>query len=51
MNLPDVILTTYQTVESEYRRIENKKGPLASVHWKRVILDEGETRDYILRSG
>lgn len=38
----DIVLTTYQTVESEYRQTKAKKGVLFSTHWDRIVLDEGE---------
>lgn len=41
--LPDIILTTYQTVEAEYRRAKGSSGTLACIKWRRIILDEGET--------
>ncbi|PVI02266.1 hypothetical protein DM02DRAFT_670702 [Periconia macrospinosa] len=38
--ISDIVLTTYQTVESEYRRDKGVKNTLLSLHWKRIVLDE-----------
>jgi SWI/SNF-related matrix-associated actin-dependent regulator of chromatin subfamily A3 len=40
--LPNVVLTTYRTVEQENRRNKSADGSLFSYHWKRIILDEGK---------
>jgi SWI/SNF-related matrix-associated actin-dependent regulator of chromatin subfamily A3 len=40
----DIVLTTYQTLASEYRdpsKHSGESGPLFGVRWRRVILDEG----------
>ncbi|KAF1849354.1 uncharacterized protein K460DRAFT_305410 [Cucurbitaria berberidis CBS 394.84] len=40
----DVIITTYQTVESEWRTCSQSKPlPLFAAHWRRIVLDE----DYV----
>lgn len=35
----DIVLTTYQTIVSEYRKEESHL--FFSVRWRRVVLDEG----------
>jgi hypothetical protein len=40
---PDIVFTTYQTVESERRRGETTVGSIFSHYWKRIILDEGSS--------
>ncbi|KAF2678068.1 hypothetical protein K458DRAFT_464309 [Lentithecium fluviatile CBS 122367] len=37
---PDVVFTTYQTVEREKRNNKLRHGSIFSYHWKRIILDE-----------
>lgn len=39
----DIVLTTYQTLVSEFRKHENGSPQLAyEIKWRRVVLDEGE---------
>ena len=40
--LRGIILTTSQTVEAENPRTNSKSDALSAVHWRRIILDEGE---------
>jgi SNF2 family DNA or RNA helicase len=35
-----IVLTTYQTVSSEWKRLDSSYGSLFSVYWNRIILDE-----------
>ncbi|KAF2235058.1 hypothetical protein EV356DRAFT_445723 [Viridothelium virens] len=37
---PDIVLTTYQTVESEQRKGQLGNDSILSLHWNRIILDE-----------
>ncbi|KAI0376507.1 SNF2 family N-terminal domain-containing protein [Hypomontagnella monticulosa] len=37
---PDIVITTYQTVQSEYKRRNQRPSTLFSYHWHRIILDE-----------
>jgi SWI/SNF-related matrix-associated actin-dependent regulator of chromatin subfamily A3 len=41
VNPPDIVFTTYQTVEREKRNSKPNHGSIFSYHWKRIILDEG----------
>ena len=37
-----LVLTTYQTVETEWReRLSPTASPLVAINWRRIILDEG----------
>jgi SWI/SNF-related matrix-associated actin-dependent regulator of chromatin subfamily A3 len=36
----DIIITTYDTVASEWRQLAVEKKPLHSIHWHRIVLDE-----------
>lgn len=41
----NLVLTTYHTVAAEWKAIQaGRKSTLFSVHWHRIILDEGITR-------
>ena len=40
----DVVLTTYDVIAHEWRNLDNQPSPLFSTNWRRIILDEGETR-------
>ncbi|OAL07654.1 hypothetical protein IQ06DRAFT_13635 [Phaeosphaeriaceae sp. SRC1lsM3a] len=37
---PDVVFTTYQTIESEHRSSVRSRGSVFSHHWRRIVLDE-----------
>ncbi|KAI8947306.1 hypothetical protein F4801DRAFT_561360 [Xylaria longipes] len=37
---PDVVITTYQTVQSKYKRHSSNSGSLFGHQWRRIILDE-----------
>ncbi|KAI0436417.1 hypothetical protein F4803DRAFT_566867 [Xylaria telfairii] len=37
---PDVVFTTYQTVQAEYKRHSSSSGSLFGHQWRRIILDE-----------
>ncbi|ORY00157.1 SNF2 family N-terminal domain-domain-containing protein [Clohesyomyces aquaticus] len=37
---PNIVFTTYQTVEYEYRKSRPHDGSIFSFHWDRVVLDE-----------
>ncbi|KAH8160523.1 hypothetical protein CIB48_g7728 [Xylaria polymorpha] len=37
---PDVVLTTYQTVQAEHKRHDSNSGSLFGHQWRRIILDE-----------
>ena len=39
---PDIVITTYDVVSADWRRIAYSLGPLFSTTWRRVVLDEGE---------
>ncbi|KAI0883110.1 uncharacterized protein GGS22DRAFT_35921 [Annulohypoxylon maeteangense] len=39
LDFPDIVLTTYQTVQSEYKR-RHKSNSLFKYQWRRIILDE-----------
>ncbi len=39
--LPDVVFTTYETIENERRRGGPSQRTILSHHWRRIILDEG----------
>ncbi|KAJ5064931.1 SNF2 family N-terminal domain-containing protein [Bipolaris maydis] len=41
--LPDIVFTTYQTIEREYRNRAQGSSSLLSHYWRRVILDEAHT--------
>lgn len=38
---PDIVFTTYHTVEREKRDNKLSNGSIFSYHWKRIIIDEG----------
>ncbi|KAH7408180.1 SNF2 family N-terminal domain-containing protein [Phaeosphaeria sp. MPI-PUGE-AT-0046c] len=38
--LPDIVFTTYQTVESEHRSSIGNRGSVFSHPWRRIVLDE-----------
>ncbi|KAF2191710.1 hypothetical protein K469DRAFT_695851 [Zopfia rhizophila CBS 207.26] len=38
--LPDIVITTYQTLEFEHRNSRHTAGSVFSVHWDRIIVDE-----------
>ena len=40
----DIVITTYDVVSADWRRLANCLGPLFSNTWRRVVLDEGETQ-------
>ena len=40
-NLPDVVFTTYETIEYEARRGLSSQCTISAHYWKRIILDEG----------
>ena len=44
MFLYDIVITTYDVVSVDWRRVANSIGPLFSTTWRRVVLDEGETQ-------
>jgi SNF2 family DNA or RNA helicase len=45
----NVVITTYQTVESEWRKLaDNNPSALFSVYWRRIILDEGKKMVHIV---
>ncbi|EUC36252.1 hypothetical protein COCCADRAFT_23992 [Bipolaris zeicola 26-R-13] len=41
--LPDIVFTTYQTIEREHRNCAQGSSSLFSHHWRRIILDEAHT--------
>ncbi|EUC41874.1 hypothetical protein COCMIDRAFT_53050, partial [Bipolaris oryzae ATCC 44560] len=41
--LPDIVFTTYQTIEREHRKRAQGSSSLLSHHWRRIILDEAHT--------
>lgn len=44
MFLHDIVITTYDVVSADWRRLVDSLGPLFSTAWRRVVLDEGETQ-------
>jgi SNF2 family DNA or RNA helicase len=45
----NVVITTYQTVDSEWRKLAgNRPSVLFSVCWRRIILDEGKLMVHIV---
>ena len=44
MFLHDIVITTYDVVSADWRRLADSLGPLFSTTWRRVVLDEGETQ-------
>ena len=44
MFLFDIVITTYDVVSADWRRLADNIGPLFSTTWRRVVLDEGETQ-------
>ena len=43
---PDIVFTTYQTVELEWRKRRLERYSIFSFHWKRIVLDEGKIRQF-----
>ncbi|KAL9093836.1 MAG: hypothetical protein Q9165_003759 [Trypethelium subeluteriae] len=44
---PDIVLTTYQTVESEQRKRRLGNDSILSFHWNRIVLDEGMIQNFV----
>lgn len=44
MFLHDIVITTYDVVSADWRRLADSLGPLFSTTWRRVVLDEGESQ-------
>ena len=42
MLLHDIVITTYDVVSADWRRLADSLGPLFSITWRRVVLDEGK---------
>ncbi len=40
-NPPDIVFTTYQTIEREKRSNKLENSSILTHHWKRIVLDEG----------
>ncbi|KAF4533787.1 Swi snf-related matrix-associated actin-dependent regulator of chromatin subfamily a member 3-like 1 [Lasiodiplodia theobromae] len=37
---PDIVITTFQTLASEYGHGKSQSSPIFTTHWKRIVLDE-----------
>jgi SWI/SNF-related matrix-associated actin-dependent regulator of chromatin subfamily A3 len=40
----DIVFTTFATAAAEFKE---GRSPLSSIHWFRIVLDEGEDRSWI----
>ena len=42
----DVVLTTYDVVAQEWRKLNSQSSLLFSTNWRRIVLDEGKTKSF-----